>query len=92
MEAKSGYFLSGDVTLLTFFAFFFDFWADSVIKLRPNSPALLRPIDAIFPEESWVLIRMRADVEIFESAKKNISGNVWTGPLCFVVHLGILCN
>ena len=40
MEAKSGYFLSGDVTLLTlFFAFFFDFWADSVIKLRPNSPS-----------------------------------------------------
>ena len=92
MEANSGYFLSGDVTLLTFFAFFFDFWADSVIKLRPNSPALLRPIDAIFPEESWVLIRMRADVEIFESAKKKISGNVWTGPLCFVVHLGILCS
>ena len=32
-------FLSGDLTLLTlFFAFFFDFWADSVIKLRQNSP------------------------------------------------------
>ena len=31
-------FLSGDLTLLTlFFAFFFDFWADSVIKLRQNT-------------------------------------------------------
>ena len=28
-------FLSGDLTL--FFAFFFDFWADSVIKLRHNT-------------------------------------------------------
>ena len=90
-------FLSGDLTLLTlFFAFFFDFWADSVIKLRQITThrcyiprgVLGTRVNGVGSSDTWsdkvgcwsdtcgransILIRIRADVEIFGSAKKNL--------------------